>query len=548
VTFIHSSDIHSRILSYQHEPTFTEQRLGLLPDRGPYGGMARMATIVKRERERSGRVLWVDSGDLFQGAPIFNFFKGEAEIRALSQAGVDVMALGNHEFDAGAANVTEQFGQWADFPLLAANYDFERQTHPHAREFDVVVEPFVVYNLDGLRVGLIGMGNLSSMNSLEDGTNSIGVVPKATLQTVQDYANMLRPTVDLVGVVGHLGLSEDEYLARNLCGVDIILGGHHHIALNPPKLISFDPDPEVFAGGEIDDDSDENLGGALGQSQLGECPKEDRRDVLLVHPNAFTKFVGRIDLIVRDGRIRSHKWQLFPIDGTIPEDPDVSFVLEEYVEEMNRTLDLSRVISRATTRLTRFGSSGGDSMFGNFVVEAMQFRRGVETDFCLTNSLGIRTDVLQGDITLEQLFNVLPFDNTIATMFLSGIDVQELLDFSTSRSADRGCSSQVQVSGIEFTMNCRTRQAEDILIAGSPLEPNAIYEMCTNNYIAAGGSGFKVLKRNTTTIDTGVSMRDAVIDYMKGFEVLPQCFDASTPVDECTAGISVEDGRIRTRF
>ncbi|HEY0138474.1 MAG TPA: metallophosphoesterase, partial [Nannocystis sp.] len=122
LTFMHTSDIHSRILPYEHNPLYTEEQLGLLPGRGRYGGIARMAYIIKRERAKAGRSLWLDSGDLFQGAPIFNLYRGEPEVRAMTEAGLDAMALGNHEFDWGPVNILDQFAWWADFPLLAANY------------------------------------------------------------------------------------------------------------------------------------------------------------------------------------------------------------------------------------------------------------------------------------------------------------------------------------------------------------------------------------------------------------------------------------------
>src|SRR5690606_26344516 len=129
-------------------PLYTEQQLGLARGRGPYGGIARMAHIVKRERERAGRSIWLDSGDLFQGAPIFNIFGGEAEVRALTMAGLDAMALGNHEFDHGPENVLQQFAHHAGFELLAANYEFEDDAKPFATDFDIVVKPFIIYNVD----------------------------------------------------------------------------------------------------------------------------------------------------------------------------------------------------------------------------------------------------------------------------------------------------------------------------------------------------------------------------------------------------------------
>jgi len=552
MTFLHTSDIHSRIFPYDHDPLYTEEQLGLVPGRGPYGGIARVAGIVEREREKAGRALWFDSGDLFQGAPVFNEFGGEAEVRALSVAGIDAMALGNHEFDAGPRNVARQFGNFADFPLLAANYRFLLDEQPFARDFQSIVQPFVVFNVDGLVIGVIGMGNLSSMNGLEDGGNSLGILPLETLQTVQSHVNQMRDDVDLVVVLDHLGLGEDETIARNLCGIDLILGGHHHIALDPPKLIQYDPDPDILFGGEVESEDPLPDGTPISQDDfndiLGYCPDEWKRDTLLSHPNAFSKFVGRLDVVVRDRRIVSHDYKLFPVDNTAPEHADVTWVLEDYQEEMRRRYNFDVVVTHATARMTRFGTTGGDSALGNFLAESMQFREFVETDFCVTNSLGIRTDIDEGPVTIEKIFNVMPFDNTIATMFLSGLEVQELLDFSTARSAERGCTSQIQVSGVSFTMNCRTGKAEDIVLNGEPLSPNGVYELCTNNYIGRGGSGFKVLGRNTTFIDTGISLRDAVIDQLQALPELPVCYDENTPVENCHEGIAVEDGRITTKY
>jgi 5'-nucleotidase len=548
LTIFHTSDIHSRLTPYDWAPMYTEQKIGLVPDRGPYGGIARIAHLIKRERALAGRSLYVDSGDLFQGAPIFNHFHGEPEVRALSHAGVDVFTLGNHEFDVGPVNVATQFEGWADFPVLASNYKWELASEPHAEQFAGLVKPFVIFNIHGLKVGVIGMGNTSSMTSLEEGGNSLGILPLATIQTLQDQVSQLRDQVDLVIALSHMGLGEDEAMAENVCGIDLILGGHHHVALDPPKVIEFDPDPALVQGEHEDADYDADEEQQTGNPAIDNCSAEHRRSVIMSHPHAFAKFVARIDLVVRDGRIRSHAFRLFPIDRTVPEDPDVAEVLEDYLEELDLVYDLDRVVTHASENIRRFGTYGGDSMLGNLVCEAMQYREHVETDFCVTNSLGMRTDILEGDVTYETMFNVLPFENTITTMYLSGVEVQVLLDYATARSAGRGCNSQIQVSNLSFTMNCRTGLAEDIEIAGAPITPEAIYEMATNNYIAWGGSGFEMLEINTTKQDTGIAMRDAVIDYMRQHDELPVCYAQDGESGVCTSGLGVEDGRIKPAY
>ena len=101
LTILHSTDIHSRLLPYDLEVGEVDARLGLTQELEPFGGAARLAYLLERERGQAGRVLHLDTGDSFQGAPIFNFFRGEAEMRFLDYIHVDSMVIGNHEFDMG---------------------------------------------------------------------------------------------------------------------------------------------------------------------------------------------------------------------------------------------------------------------------------------------------------------------------------------------------------------------------------------------------------------------------------------------------------------
>ena len=104
LTVLHTGDLHSRLFPYDMVPQYTDEELGLHEENGPFGGAARLATLIKAERARSGRSLHLDSGDYFQGAPVFNQFKGEVEVRVLSELGVDAAVAVNHEFDEEARN------------------------------------------------------------------------------------------------------------------------------------------------------------------------------------------------------------------------------------------------------------------------------------------------------------------------------------------------------------------------------------------------------------------------------------------------------------
>lgn len=506
VTFLHTSDIHARTFPYHFDPSFTDNGLGLEDDAGSYGGLARIATILKQERAKSGRVLHLDSGDSFQGSVTFNYFDGEAEFRALSAMGLDGAVIANHEFDMGASNLADQSISWATFPRLAANYQFEDSNLPWATMLQQSSQPTAMYDLDGFRVGVIGMANFSSLNSIDEENNSLGIKMIDPGAVIPHYAALLKDQgADIIVLVSHMGIDEDRELAETYPEIDLILGGHNHVALDPPLVIT-----NAVTGKRIP----------------------------LVDSGAFSKYVGRLDIVVQDGVILSTDYTLFPIDDSIPEDPKIAGLLQEYQEILDDALNIDQVLGYAEEQLNRYGSTGGDSMLGNFTAEAMRAFPGVETEIALTNTLGIRSDIPVGDITIDTLFNTMPFDNTITTMFLSGREIQETLDFATARSSERGCQSQIQVAGIAFTMDCNAQVAVDILINGVPLDQNGVYEMATNNYIAHGGSGFEMLQRNTTQVDTGISIRDVVQNEIIQRSTLPQP----------DAGVAVEDGRINAVY
>jgi 5'-nucleotidase len=574
-TIVHTADLHSRFFPYYFAPGQIDKGLGLQPKTGQttavVGGIARVGMIIKCIRgvysgaackgltvpddngleiagDPAARSLHLDSGDIFEGAPVFNQFNGEVEMRAMSDIGLSAMALGNHEFDKGAQNLEEQIQRFGGFPILAANYVFADPSDPTQPKLRDIIYPYSIFNVDGLKVGVIGMGNLSSLEGIYLGGNNLGIKPLDSVQAIKETAAIVRPQVDLLIIASHLGLDEDEGVSAAaaestdqnaqiaLDGVDVILGGHLHIVLNPPKdLLHLDQN-----------------GALVGHT-------------ILCHSGAFAKYVGRLDLVVHVASqaeraagqrsfVKAYTYKLIPVEDSIKADPDLTNLLEPYQFAMDRYLNLNQVYalvacpvnSGTCPKTTRSDPNGGDSQLGNLVATSMRLRKRVEADFALTNSLGIRADFESGPLNLEEMYNVFPFDNTLTTMFLSGNEVQEMLDFVASRSAERGCRTQAQVSGIYFDLECDSNDqecndrqdkshlphgpcAKNIYLGDScrmpdgtfngtkctPLDPFGEYRAAVNDYIANGGSGFSVLQRNTTKFNTGISLRDALVDYIR---------------------------------
>lgn len=547
IAFLHTTDIHSRLLPYHMVVSEIDKNLGLEQKNAPFGGASKLSFLVKKERKKSQRVLYLDSGDCFQGAPIFNYFYGEAEMRVLSLSGLDAMAVGNHDFDLGVDNLVNQISKWADFPLLASNYIFEDPDTMEMTPLGQLVFPYEIFNLKGIKVGVVGMGNLSSMTSIYETGNRLGITPLDPCETAQFYINLLKPQVNLIVFLSHLGLDEDEKLVGCTSGIDIILGGHHHVVLYPPKVLRDCQDKEI--------------------KEKMHCKE---RNVILAHSGAFLKYLGRLDVIIEKNpsspaqwEVVSHKYKIFPVDTTIPDDPLVAEIIEPYRDKLNQIINLDLIIGYAPDDVRRFGKLNGDSALGNIVATSMWKRRGVETDFSFTNSTGIRTDLYSGPATIDEMFNIFPFENTITQMYLSGNEVIELFDYAARRTADRGCKSQAQVAGVRVKLQCGgcdltkrptgwplpidakkgcalsikfgnkkvLKEGKEVW-EGEDINPNGVYELSTNNYIAWGGSGYMVLKKNTTKQDTGISQRDALIDYIRsGKPCLPL-----EPEKECPKG------------
>lgn len=227
LTILHTNDMHSRI-----DPFPNDGRKN-----GGMGGMAHRATLIKQIRQQESHVLLLDAGDIWQGTPYFNFFGGELEYKLMSEMGYDAATFGNHDFDNGLEGLAKQLPN-AGFPFLIANYDFS-QTPLKGR-----FQPYKVFEKGGVRVGVFGLGiELAGLVSEKNygATKYLDPVPVA-----QEMVQKLREKekVDLVICLSHLGYKyetekiDDRKLARQVSGIDLIIGGHTHTFLDEPEKIS----------------------------------------------------------------------------------------------------------------------------------------------------------------------------------------------------------------------------------------------------------------------------------------------------------------------
>jgi len=221
ITILHTNDTHSQI-----DP------LPANDANAGKGGVARRATLVKRVRKENPNTLLVDAGDVLQGTPYFNFYKGEVEYKAMSAIGYDVGTLGNHEFDNGVEALAKAL-TFANFDIVSANYDVK----------GTVLEPrvkrYVVKTVAGIRVGLFGLG--ISPTALITPDNFKGITYIDPVVAARDVVKKLREEerCALVVCMSHIGYSDDtqrgdRLVASQVDGIDFIASGHTHTFMKEP--------------------------------------------------------------------------------------------------------------------------------------------------------------------------------------------------------------------------------------------------------------------------------------------------------------------------
>lgn len=221
VSILHTNDMHSRINPF---PMNGGKYQGL-------GGIAKRSSLIQQIRKQEEHVLLLDSGDIFQGTPYFNFYGGELEFKSMSHMDYDAATIGNHDFDGGMDGLKKQLVH-ANFDIINANYNFN----------DTLLKdkfkPYKIFVKDQIRIGVFGIG--IELDGLVPETLRKDVQFNDPIKVSNKIAQVLKndENCDFIICLSHLGfaykqndLISDIKLAQNSKNIDLILGGHTHTFL-----------------------------------------------------------------------------------------------------------------------------------------------------------------------------------------------------------------------------------------------------------------------------------------------------------------------------
>jgi 5'-nucleotidase/UDP-sugar diphosphatase len=459
LTILHVNDTHGYILPYSEAGSNKNTMVG---------GAAYIARLIKDERSKNPEgTLLFSEGDMFQGTPISNFFKGQPVIDVMNYLKFDAMAVANHEFDWGLDEFNRMLSS-ARFPFLSANMKTGKDPYFPG------VKPYIIVHRKNVNIAVIGiitpdLPYLSKPDSTGKITvrNPEDILPELIKKVKEEGAH-------IVMVLSHMGIEADKELARRVSGIHVIVGGHSHTAVETPVTVG---------------------------------------NTTIVQAGCYGLYLGVLELEIETEtnpvsyRIIRGKLEKVLAGPDRPYDETVARIVNNYHDRIKN--EFAGVVGATAVDLTR--KDQRESNIGNLVCDMMRETTGA--DIALLNSRSIRMDIPKGKITLEQVYALLPFDNVLVTMDMTGRQLMEILEHSATQP-----HSRLQVSGIRMThhdlSNAGGRPVKDILVGMRPLDLNKTYRIATNDFLASGGDRFATFKEGKN-ISYGMDLREAFISYLK---------------------------------
>lgn len=443
------------------------------------GGVTYLAAKIDELRREKPSLL-ISAGDMIQGNIWTNLFQGEPVIELMNAMKFDAMVVGNHEFDFGQ-RVLRQIVSEAKFSVLGANVQGIE-----------ALQPYVIKEIEGVKVAVIGVVTEDTPETTHPG-NVAGLKFLSPADTVRKYLSELDGRADIILVLSHIGFADDRILAEQVKGINVIVGGHSHTKIEKPV-------------------------------QVGET--------IIVQAWEHGKALGVLDLTIEKAKITKFEGHLQeirprPDDG----DPAVRAIVERYGRRVGSLLN--EVVGQSDIDLDGENVRKKETNLGDVIADIIREKAGA--DAAMINGGDIRTSIRNGDIRVKDIYSVLPFDDYIVAVKLTGRQIVQALEHGVS-AVDQGSGRFPQVSGITFTYSPSAipgSRVKETYIGGKKLDPEKEYVVATNDFLAAGGDGYKVFGEaigasGDTAATEGISkggkvvysdpgkwLKDVVVEYIR---------------------------------
>ena len=443
------------------------------------GGVAYLAARAM-ELRREKPTLLLAAGDMIQGNNWANLSQGESVVELMNTMNFDALVVGNHEFDFGQEVLKKRISD-SRFPVLGANVEGLEG-----------LKPYVIKELNGIKIAVIGLVTEETPVSTHP-RNVSGLRFSPPSEVLAKQLPELRQKANVIIVLSHIGHAADRSLAEKVKGIDVIVGGHSHTKVMKPARIG---------------------------------------DTWIVQAWEHGKALGVMDLTLQDGKVVAAEGRLEeikPIAGR--EDRAIQNLVEKYQKRVNAVLNAA--LGEAQIDLDGENVRRRETNLGNLIADIM--RAASKADVTIINGGGLRTSIKKGEIRVKDVYSVLPFDNYIVAIKLTGKQIVEALEHGLS-GIEEGEGRFPQISGMTLSYSFpgpEGKRVKEVHIAGIPINPNQEYSVATNDFLAAGGDGYKAFgeavksSRDFSVVggmmkgekvvfsDSGRWLRDVVVEHIR---------------------------------
>lgn len=434
---------------------------------GKRGGLARVMTIKKEAIRENPNTLLTLGGDTLSPSVETRTYKGAQMIDAWNAVGLDLAVFGNHEFDIKTPDLLTRIAE-SKFKWLGANVIDTRTGKIFAD-----TPPFIIRGFGGIKIGFIGLllPETKETSSMEDALR---------LSDYCETARKLVPKMRRAGatvIIGltHLFMEQDKRLS-GCAKFDLILGGHEHTLL---------------------------------QSSANGTP--------IFKMTADAREVGRFDLFIdrRTGKLSSIDWNIIPVNDGIADAPEFAPVFAKYKDLIEK---LSEVVGATSVPLDALSKSNRteETDIGNFIADA--YRKAAGADVALVNGGSIRADLSYnpGVLTKRDVLSMLPFNNPIVKIEITGKTLLAALEHGVARSAEDSEPGRFpQISGMSFTFDKRRPAGSRIVeasVGGKRIVENAVYTLATSDFLVSrSGDGYTMFKDAKVLIPAESAQKDSEV-------------------------------------
>lgn len=472
LTVLHTNDTHANLDSSSS------------PD-----NVLRRVTATRQAKASSPNPLLLDAGDVFAGTLYFNEYEGQADLEFMNLMQYDAMTFGNHEFDKGSQALSN-FIKHAQFPFVSANADFSKDTllkdyvqsgvgHPAESG---KVYPAIIKEIGGQQVGIFGLTTVDTANISSPGAVTFQDPVAKAKSTV---AMLWQQGINKMIAVSHLGYDVDMQLAKEVEGIDIIVGGHSHTKLDTATVDNTHSEPTLIV-------------------QTGE--RAQNLGKLQVEFDQNGKLVNWTDTLIAIDQKKGSEY-------VFASDPEAAAILAKYkpkVDELNK-----RVVGHSDVNLYDAVAVDGyprtvrtkETALGNLVVDGMLYEanqagskagegKTFKVDMALQNGGGIRTNLKAGDITQGAVQEILPFNNDVVVLELTGQEIWDGLENGVSKAPSE-YGGFPHVAGMKFTYDSSkpaNQRVTGVTVKADngyvPLDLKKTYNFATNIFTAKGGDAY----------------------------------------------------------